>query len=118
MSRITNRAAKDRQRRAKLRKRLQAAGLSEAEIERIIAIKRADDHHRRHDYDQPGPTREEILANTDDSLWPDDTGYRPVPVDPLLEGAARVNGVTAKVVRRRHTVTEYQRDRMLRGGDS
>jgi hypothetical protein len=42
---------------------------------------------------------------------PDDTGYKPTVGDPLLRGAARVDGVTAKVVRRRHTITQFQYDR-------
>lgn len=114
MSAISNRADKDRKRRAKLRKRLQEVGVDELEIERIIAIKRDDDRARRQRL-APEPTREEILANTDDSLWPDDSGFKPSAPDPLLHGAARVNGVAAKVVRRRHTVTEYQHDRLQDG---
>lgn len=107
MSAISNRRAKDKKRRAKLRARLEAAGVDQQRIERIIEAKRDDDRAARAGL-RPERTREEILAHTDDSLWPDDTGYRPAPVDPLLTGAARVNGVAAKVVRRRHTITRFQ----------
>lgn len=111
MSRVSNRADKDRKRRSALRKRLRSAGVSEAEIERIIAVKREDDRARRHGEDPRKGTRAEILARTDDSLWPDDTGYKPSAPDSLLTGPARAMGVTAKVSRRRHTITEYQHQR-------
>lgn len=113
MSAISNRREKDKKKRAKLRKRLRADGVDEQEIERIIDQQRAEDRALRHGWD-PGPTRDEILANTDDSLWPDDTGYKPPTPDPLLHGAARVNGVAGKVVRRANTITEYQHQRAAR----
>lgn len=116
MSRISNRREKDKKRRAKLRKRLRDQGVNEQEIERIIDQQRAYDRAMRGGW-EPGPTRDEILANTDDSLWPDDTSYRPRTIDPLLNGVARATGATARVVKRRETVTEYQYDRLV-GGDS
>ena len=113
MSAIANRKDKDRKRRARLRKRLEASGVAPEVIERIIAVKREDDLARCHGYTPDRVlTREEILANTDDSLWPDDRGYRPSRRDPLLHGAARATGTAAKVVRRRYTITRYQYERM------
>lgn len=109
MSRTSNRREKDKKRRAKLRARLEEAGVDEQRIERIITQRREDDRLKRAGL-EPGPTREEILANTDDSLWPDDTGYKPASPDPLLHGAGRVTGITAKVVRRDHTITRFQYD--------
>jgi len=111
----SNRKTKDRQRRAKLRARLEAEGVDPQTIEQVLATKREDDRLRRLGV-APAPTREEILANTDDALWPDDTGYRPSTPDPLLHGAGRVNGIAAKVVRRRETITRWHYDRMI-GGD-
>lgn len=111
MSRISNRREKDKRRRAKLRKRLEEAGVDPEKIERIIETKREDDRRARHGFaPESAPTREEIPANTDESLWPDDTGYEPTAGDPLLRGPARVTGVTAKVVRRGSTITRYQFD--------
>lgn len=104
---INNRAQKDKKKRARLRARLRAQGVPEARIEQIIDQRRADDYDRRHAGTQ-SLSREQILANTDDSLWPDDTGYKPAKVDPLLRGPARAQGMTAKVVKRRSTITRYQ----------
>jgi hypothetical protein len=42
---------------------------------------------------------------------PDDRGYRPNPGDPLLRGAARATGATARAVKRRTTITRYQHRR-------
>jgi len=112
----STRVRRDRERRAKLRARLEAEGVASQTIEAILAKEREDDRLRRLGV-EPGPSREEILANTDDSLWPDDRGYRPSAPDPLLHGAGRVNGIAAKVVRRRETVTRWQYDRMAKGDE-
>lgn len=111
MSAISNRREKDKKNRARLRKRLEAAGVDQAEIDKIIAQKRDDDRYRREQDRYPVPTRDEILAHTDDSLWPDDTRYRPKRHDPLLHGPARPTGIAAKVSKRRHTITEYQHEK-------
>jgi hypothetical protein len=107
---ISNRRYKDKKKRAKLRARLRAQGVSEERIEQIIAQRRADDYDRGHARSQ-ALSREQILANTDDSLWPDDSGYKPAKVDPLLRGPARVQGMTAKVVKRRSSITAFQHER-------
>lgn len=112
MSATRNRADKDRKRRAKLRARLEAANVDPRTIERIIADRREDDRLRRLGVERP-PTREEILANTDDSLWPDDTGYRPKSPDSLLTGAGRPSGIAAKVAKRRETITRWQYRQMV-----
>lgn len=41
---------------------------------------------------------------------PDDRGYRPTHVDPILQGTARATGQTAAAVRRGRTVTKWQHD--------
>lgn len=41
-------------------------------------------------------------------LWPDDTGFKPPKVDPLLHGQARASGIAAKVVKRGNTITRFQ----------
>lgn len=116
MGRTKNRKTKDRQRRAKLRARLEAEGVDPETIERTISEKREDDRLRRLGIEPPS-AREQILANTDDTLWPDDTGYRPSTPDPLLHGAGRTQGVAAKVVRRRETITRFQYDQLVRGSE-
>lgn len=117
MSSVRNRKAKDREKRAKLRRRLLAQGVDEATIDKIIEVRRRRDLDARH-RTATVRTREEILANTDDRLWPDDTGYKPTAGDPLLRGAARVDGVTAKVVRRRNTITRFQYGREVEGHEA
>lgn len=108
MTAASNRREKDRKRRKQLRARLAAAGVDPARIDKIVEQRRISDRDRRDRALYPVPTREEILAHTDDSLWPDDKGYKPSPPDPLLHGPGRASGVTAKIVRRRHTITEYE----------
>lgn len=41
----------------------------------------------------------------------DDRGYRPSHRDPLLTGAARATGATARAVRRANATTKYEHDR-------
>lgn len=45
----------------------------------------------------------------------DDSRYRPQPPDSLLTGAARVTGVTARVVQRSRTITRFQWQAMQNG---
>jgi hypothetical protein len=49
---------------------------------------------------------------------PDDAGFKPSFGDPLLKGAGRADGVTAKVVKRSNTITEFQYDQIVGLGDS
>lgn len=106
---IKNRRDKDRKRRTKLKAKLRAEGASEELIARIIERRRWGDLVARVGLEQ---AREHAssYAHRDD---PDDTGYEPSDGDPLLRGAGRVSGMTAKVVRRRHTITDWQYDRAL-----
>lgn len=114
---IKNRAANDRKKRRKLRHKLEARGVNPLVIDRIIGERRERDRAARHGWLPETPSREEILANTDDSLWPDDTGYEPSDTDPLLRGAARATGMTAKVVKRPNTITDWQYEtEIVKGG--
>jgi hypothetical protein len=106
---VNNRARKDRAKRSKLKKRLRREGASEELIERIIARQRQEDLVARHGEDYARTVRREAAVN-----GPDDTGYTPSEGDPLLRGAARATGMTAKVVKRRDTITDWQYDRMVR----
>lgn len=42
---------------------------------------------------------------------PDDKGYRPIRVDPLLTGPARASGLTARAVRRGKSYSQYDYDK-------
>lgn len=102
--RVKNRAEKDRKKRKKLRDRLEAKGVPADKIERIIEQRRIDDHARRHNtgnvfkYD----------PDNDQGYYPDDSNYKPSQGDPLLRGAGRPTGMTAKVVKRPNTITDWQ----------
>lgn len=113
MSAIKNRREKDRKKRKKLRDRLEAAGVDPEHIEKVIEQRRQSDLARREHLAPTPPSRDEILANTDDSLWPDDTGYKPPARDSLLEGVARPTGIAAKVTKRKETITRFQYDALL-----
>lgn len=102
---IKNRRDKDRKKRSKLKKKLRAAGASEELIERIIAERRQADLIARLGEDQARAARR---AHADSG--PDDTGYEPDAGDPLLRGAGRATGMTAKVVVRGETITDWQYD--------
>lgn len=104
---VRRRAEKDRKRRQKLRKRLEAEGCSEALIERIIAEERHKDLVARHGENGARAARRKNARRD-----PDDAGYEPTVGDPLLRGPARVTGITAKVVRKKETITEHQYDRI------
>lgn len=106
MSRLANRRMKDRKRRRKLRARLEAQGVSEKAIVSILDQKRRDDRQARTLLNVESV--EGYNPANDAGYYPDDSKFRPTPVDPLLKGAARVTGMTAKVVRRGETITEYQ----------
>lgn len=111
---IRNRAQKDRKRRKKLKERLRAEGCSEELIERIIAKERQKDLVRRHgSEDEARRARAKSSRN-----MPDDTGYEPDTVDPLLRGPGRADGITARVVVRGETITDWQYDRIVEGGRS
>lgn len=106
---IRNRKAKDRVKRKKMRERLLAEGASEQLIEKIIEQERRAQLVERHGLQE---ARRIIINQT--SKEPDDTGFKPGAGDPLLRGPARVGGITAKVVRRRDTITQFQYDKARR----
>ena len=107
---LANRRMKDRKRRKKLREKLEAEGYAQDVIESIIEHRREEDRARRHNLDSNVYRYD---PENDQGYYPDDTGYKPSPGDPLFRGPARVQGVTAKVVRRGSTITEYQYDRLV-----
>lgn len=51
---------------------------------------------------------ERVIAETWARLSPDDTSYRPKRSDPLLVGAGRATGDTARAVKRRNAMTKYE----------
>ena len=120
--RIANRKAKDKKKRRKLRRRLKAEGVPPDEIERRITQRRHADRRDRKErllHGQVSAVRqweiyvdrlglEEARRIYADWEPADDAGYKPTQDDPLLKGAARADGITAKVVRRPNTITEHQ----------
>lgn len=102
MSTEKNRAHKDRKRRKKLRDKLLAEGASEAFIGRALEQMRWDDLVRRHGIDEARRIVHAELPTLDDK------GYRPKSPDSLLTGAGRADGMTAKVLKRRETITRFQ----------
>jgi len=106
--RAANRGIADRKKRKQLRTRLEAEGVHPALIDKIIEQRRWEDLVARVGLDL-ARAHAQAFAHKGD---PDDTGYEPKDCDPLLRGAARATGKTAKIVTRRTTVTEYQYDRM------
>jgi hypothetical protein len=110
MSWVANRKARDRRNRLKLRAELLAEGLNEQLIEKIIEQKRHEDLVARHGLE--GAREVAYIEAHRQDPQRDDTGYQPSIGDPLLRGPARVGGITAKVVRRRETITKFQYDRI------
>lgn len=100
---IKNRKERDRKKRKKLRDKLEAQGVPEDKIERIIEERRRLDRAARHGY-----TIDSYDPENDEGFYPDDSGYKPSPGDPLLRGAARATGMTKKVARRPNTITDWQ----------
>lgn len=111
MTTIANRKAKDRRFRKKLREQLLAEGLNEQLIEKIIDQQRHDDLVARHGLE--GAREVAYTEAHRQDAYRDDSGFKPTGGDPLLRGPARVGGVTAKVVRRRDTITRYQYDSLV-----
>lgn len=109
MTTIANRKAKDRRFRKKLREQLSAEGLNDQLIEKIIDQQRHDDLVARHGLEGA----REVAYTEAHRRDPDDSGFKPTEGDPLLRGAARVGGITAKVVRRRDTITRFQYDSLV-----
>jgi hypothetical protein len=93
-----NRARKLRQRRAKLRRQLNADGCTAELIDKIL--------ERQHFADLAAVHGEEHARRVlyGDLPEPDDSGYRPTHRDPLLHGPCRAVGPAATAARRRGTL--------------
>jgi hypothetical protein len=113
---IANRRMKDRKRRKKLREKLTAQGVPEELIEQIIEQRRHADRAARHGY--KGTDVYQYDPDNDAGYYPNDSGYEPSEGDPLLRGVARATGMTARVVRRRDTITRWQYERAINPGDT
>jgi hypothetical protein len=96
--------------RQRLRRRLRDQGVSDTEIARQVERLRQRQAAALRAGVRPGDL-EAVFDQTHTALRLDDTGYRPTPGDPLLQGVARATGATAKAVRRRRTLTRYEHDR-------
>ena len=119
MSRAKNRSEARRQ----LRRRLEALGVAPQAIEPIVwdherrVEARHESNRHRAEVAAEVAMRRERLADQEASLevpldgaWepPDDKGYRPARIDPVLTGTARAAGQTAAAVKRRRTLTRAQ----------
>lgn len=94
-----------RQRR-KLRRRLEAQGVAEWEIERRVAAMR---HRQRAERNAKGNEwREELEAQTYARFALDDSRHRPTGRDSLATGAARLVGVGARAARRSTAITRWE----------
>jgi molybdopterin-biosynthesis enzyme MoeA-like protein len=103
------RAKRHQETRRKLRRRLEADGVPEAQIERRLdRLRREQEAARRADV-----ARDE-LDRIHDETWAalrlDDTGFKPTVVDPLQRGAARVTDTTARAARRRKATTRHEHE--------
>jgi hypothetical protein len=120
----------DRVHRNEFRRKLRSWGMPEEEIE--LCVQQMAERKRLKNIgklplDAPICTRAEyvrmlkkkgvsksgtpVLRLGDDYEAPDDKDFKPSRVDSLLSGTARVTGMTAKVVKRKKTVTKYQYDK-------
>lgn len=98
--------------RARLRKKLLAQGVPPDKVAAILANKAERQHQQRIEERGAAAERERIEEETYKRLSPNDSKHRPAPVDPLLRGAARATGETARAVKRGSTVAKWQ----YRGG--
>lgn len=116
--------------RQRIRKKLVNWGMDKNEIDKCIeqiAQRQRDKRRGKLPIDAPLCTRAEyarflrlnkpindhsaaILHLGEDYQAPSDAGYKPTKVDSVLTGVARATGVTAKVIKKRKTVTKYQYD--------
>lgn len=106
----TAQARRHKERRRVLRRRLEALGLPQQKIDRLVdELRRRQEAARR-----AGVTLPE-LDEIHDRTWAerrlDDRGYRPTSPDPLLRGPGRVSEATARAARRRKATTRHEYDR-------
>lgn len=116
MGTIRTRKTKDRKNRQKLRAKLTAEGLSEELIEKAIEWQKHEDLITRHGLEEARAIQYTEAHRQD--AYRDDSGFKPVAGDPLLRGPARVSGITAKVVRRRNTITQFQYNATISKSDT
>lgn len=92
--------------RQKLRRRLEAQGVAEWEVERRVSAMR---HRQAAERDvKANEWREEIEAQTYARFALDDSRHRPRRHDPLANGAGRLTGVGALAARRTTAMTRWQ----------
>jgi hypothetical protein len=101
-----------RKNRQRLRKQLRKQGLTEAQIDAILANKRERQHETRIEARGREVEQARIERETYRRLNPDDRSFRPSSPDPLTMGPARVSGTVAKVVKRRTAVTKWEHDQL------
>lgn len=90
-----------------LRRKLEARGVPNAEIQR--QVERLRQHQAAARAAGVNPNDLDVLWNeTHAALRLDDRGFKPRAGDPLLRGAGRATGNTAKAVSRRKTYTAYE----------
>lgn len=94
--------------RARLRKKLLAQGVPPDRVTAILANKAERQHQQRIEERGAVAERERVEEETYKRLSLDDSKHRPTSVDPLLRGAARATGETARAVRRGSTVAKWQ----------
>lgn len=90
-----------RRKRQQVRRRMEAQGCSPELIEKALAELTAKQRQARLRAGRSG------LDGVPDV---DDGGYRPTPVDPLLRGAGRVTGQTARAVKCSKAMTKHEHD--------
>lgn len=97
-ARISAQVRRDAKRRNRVRRSLRRQGLSDAYIERRIALL----------IEEQQAYLSWMRSAAAEPWRPSDAGYRPRPPDSLLTGAARVTGATARAVRRRNATTLHE----------
>ncbi|HEV2071082.1 MAG TPA: hypothetical protein VGR26_14930 [Acidimicrobiales bacterium] len=106
--------------RRRLRRQLEEQGVPAAEIDRIIARKRAEqragrarDGQAQQEHQQSAEAaavREQWERETYARLSPDDRGYRPSRSDSVTTGQGRATGLAAKAAKRGKTLTRWEYD--------
>lgn len=81
-----------------MRKKLRAKGYTELEIADVIEQMQYQQDCARLGVEAARQLRYDKIHE------PDDTGYKPTYVDPLLKGVARVTGDTAKAVKSKKAI--------------
>lgn len=96
-------AKRDQRARGRLRKKLGAEGCDPALIDKLVEAMRVKQLRAR-----LGDERASRVLSDEAPRQPDDRGYKPAYVDPLLRGAGRATGDTAKSVRLRRGLAAWE----------